>query len=71
MFISNIDSPGPNTSASLWTIAHQAPLSEYWSGLLCPPPGDLPDPVIEPKSLTSTCIGRQVLYHQHHVGSPL
>ena len=23
---------------------------EYWSGLLCPPPGDLPDPGIEPKS---------------------
>ena len=23
----------------------------YWSGLLCPPPGDLPDPEIEPKSL--------------------
>ena len=32
-----------------WTIAHQAPLSmgfprqEYWSGLLFPPPGYLPD----------------------------
>ena len=32
-----------------WTIARQAPLStgfsrqEYWSGLPCPPPGDLPD----------------------------
>ena len=25
---------------------------EYWSGLLCPPPGDLPDPGIE---LTSPC----------------
>ena len=31
-----------------WTVAHQAPLSmgffrqEYWSGLPCPPPGDLP-----------------------------
>ena len=23
---------------------------EYWSGLLCPPPGDLPDPGIEPRS---------------------
>ena len=21
---------------------------EYWSGLLCPPPGDLPDPGIQP-----------------------
>ena len=36
--------------ATLWTIAHQAPLSmrfsrqEYWSRLLCPPPGDLPNP---------------------------
>ena len=37
-------------------IARQAPLSmgssrqEYWSGLPCPPPGDLPDPGIEPTS---------------------
>ena len=39
---------------TLWTVACQAPLSmgfsrqEYWSGLPCPPPGDLPDPGIEP-----------------------
>ena len=39
---------------TLWTVAHQAPLSmgfsrqEYWNGLPCPPPGDLPDPGIEP-----------------------
>ena len=39
--------------------AHQAPLfmgffrQEYWSGLPCPPPGDLPDPGVEPASLTS------------------
>ena len=39
-----------------WTVAHQAPLSmgfcrqEYWSGLPCPSPGDLPDPGIEPRS---------------------
>ena len=39
--------------ATLWTVVHQAPLSmgfsrqEYWSGLLCPPPGDLPDPGTE------------------------
>ena len=38
------------------TVAHQAPLSmkfsrqEYWSGLLCPSPGDLLDPGIEPRS---------------------
>ena len=24
---------------------------EYWSGLPCPPPGDLPDPGIKPASL--------------------
>ena len=36
-----------------WTLACQAPLSmgffrqEYWSGLLCPYPGDPPDPGIE------------------------
>ena len=24
---------------------------EYWSGLPCPPPGDLPNPRIEPNSL--------------------
>ena len=24
---------------------------EYWSGLPCPPPGDLPDPGIKPRSL--------------------
>ena len=43
---------------TLWTVAHQALLSigfsrqEYWSGLPCTPPGDLPDPVIKPESLT-------------------
>ena len=29
---------------------------EYWSGLPCPPPGDLPDPEIEPMSLTSLAL---------------
>ena len=39
-----------------WTVARQAPLSmgfsrqEYWRWLPCPPPGDLPNPGIEPKS---------------------
>ena len=39
-----------------WTAARQAPLSmgfsrqEYSSGLPFPPPGDLPDPGIEPQS---------------------
>ena len=44
---------------TLWTVAHKAPLSmgfsrqEYWSGLPCPPPADLPDPGIESPSLVS------------------
>ena len=43
---------------SPWTIAHKAPLftefsqQEYWSGLLCPSPGELPDPGIKPRSVT-------------------
>ena len=38
---------------TLWTSAHQAPLSmgfsrqEYWRRLPCPPPEDLPDPGIQ------------------------
>jgi len=46
----------------LWTVAWQAPLAiefsrqEYWSGLSCPPPGDPPDPGIEPTSLTSPAL---------------
>ena len=42
---------------TLWTVARQALLlvgfsrQEYRSGLLCPPPGDLPDPGIKPGSL--------------------
>ena len=40
--------------ATQWTIALQAPLSmgfsrqKYWSGMPCPPQGDLPHPGIEP-----------------------
>ena len=29
---------------------------EYWSGLLCPPPGNLPNPGIEPASLTTPAL---------------
>ena len=29
---------------------------EYWSGLPCPPPGDLPNPGIKPVSLTSPAL---------------
>ena len=47
---------------TLWTVAHQAPLTmgfsrqEHWGGLLCPPPGDLPDSRIEPTSLGSAAL---------------
>ena len=42
-----------------WIVVHQAPLpmgfpsQEYWGGFPCPPPGDLPDPGIEPESSAS------------------
>ena len=45
-----------------WTVAHQAPLSmgfsrqEYWSGLPRPPPGDLPDPGLEPMYVMSPAL---------------
>ena len=48
--------------ATLWTVTCQAPLSvgfsrqEYWNGLPCPPPGDLPNPGIEPKPLKSPAL---------------
>ena len=44
--------------ATPWTVAHQAPLSvessrqEYWSGLPCPSPRDVPNPGIKPGSPT-------------------
>ena len=38
---------------------------EHWSGLSCPPPGDLPDPGLNPG--LPYC--RQVLYHLSHQGS--
>ena len=54
-----------SNSVSPWTVAHQAPLSmgfskqEYWSGFPCPPPGDLPDPEIEPVSpVAPALVGR-------------
>ena len=51
------------------TVDHQTPLSmgfsrqEYWSGLPCPPPGDLPNPGIEPMSLMPPALsGRFLLW---------
>ena len=72
---------------TFWTVTHQAPLSmgfsrqEHWSELPCPPAGDLPDPGIEPVSLTSpslagglltrstTCAGRQGFYQLYLHGA--
>ena len=45
-----------DTFDAQWTVARQAPLfmgfprQEYWSGLLFPSPGVLPDPEIKPVS---------------------
>ena len=50
------------THTDLWTLALQAALSmgfskqEYWSGLPCPPPGNLPDPGIELASFMSLAL---------------
>ena len=49
-------------SESSWTTSCQAPLSmgffrkEYWSGLPFPPPGDIPNPGIEPALLMSSAL---------------
>ena len=49
-------------SVTLWTVAHHTPLSmgfsrqEYQSGLLFSSPGNLPDPGIDPVSLTSPAL---------------
>ena len=73
--------------ATLWTVALQAPLSmrfcrqEYWRGLLCPPPGDLHDPGIEPMFLmfpelagglfiTSTTWEAYIHVYMYHFTSP-
>ena len=65
------------TLATPWTAAYQAPLSigfsrqEYWSGLPCPPPRNLPNSRIEPMSpvqglnlwLLQFLYCGQILYH--------
>ena len=53
---------------TLWAVAHQAPLSlgssgqEHWSGLPCPPPGDLPNPGIKSRSPAL----QQILYQLNY-----
>ena len=60
---------------TLWIVAHQAPPSmglsqqEYWTGLLVPPPGNLPGPGIEPVYLVSLHWQTDSL-PLHHLGSP-
>ena len=55
--------------------AHQAPLStefsgqEYWSGLPCPFPGDLPNPGMKPGSLELWAFSA-IPYRLSHQGSP-
>ena len=46
-------SPGP---------IHGFSRQEYWSGLLCPPPGDLPDPEIKPISLVSPALAGRFFF---------
>ena len=43
----------------LWTaipLSRGFSMQKYWSGLSCPPPGDLPNPGIEPASLVSPAL---------------
>ena len=45
--------------ATLWTVAHHPwgfSWQGHWSGLLCPPPGDLPDPGMEPAAPKSPAL---------------
>ena len=59
----------------LWTVASQAPLStgffrqEYWNRLSCPPPGDLPNPGMEPASSEAPALQADSLLLSHQ-GSP-
>ena len=52
-----------SNSATLWPVSLQAPLSmgfprqEYWGGLPRPPPGDLANPEVEPRSLAAPALG--------------
>ena len=59
-----------------WTVARQAPLSmglsrqEYWSGLPCRPPGALPHPGMEARSLESPALQADSLPAEL-LGSPM
>ena len=53
--------------ATSWAVARQAPLSmgfprqECWSGMPFPPPGDLPNPGIEPESPVAPALAGRFL----------
>ena len=57
-------------SATPWSVARQAPLTVGFSrqedcrGLPCPPPGDLPDPGMEPWSLMPPALAGGFFNHQ-------
>ena len=52
-------------SVTPWTVTHQISLSmgfsrqEYWSGLSCPPPGDLSNPRTELASPVASAFVRE------------
>ena len=60
---------GVQLFSMLWTVALQAPLSieifrqEYWHGLPFSPPGDLPNPGIEPMSPVPPALAGGFFYH--------
>ena len=62
---------------TLWTVACQAPLSmgfsrqEYWNGMLCSPPGDLPNLGIEPLAPASPALQADYLPLSHGRESPI
>ena len=59
-----------------WTVAHQAPLfmeffgQEYWSGLPCSPPKDLPNPGTEPRAPVLPALQAHSL-PLSHLGNPV
>ena len=62
---------------TLQAVARQAPLSmgfsrqENWSGLPCPPPGDLPDPGIEPATPVALALKADSLPLSHQGSSKI
>ena len=48
------------------TFSRQEYAQQYWSGFLCLPPGDLPDPGIELASLTSPALAGEFFITSAH-----